>query len=119
MQRNRLAGGKLRWNCSRFWENGMKCKSTLLTGPDNQLLEVSEHNHESNIPALIALLQHDEAIEYAVQNPSADPKQIFAEYENRDCQNVDIAMAKSSMKSFIKAVQRARAKNNAFTSQTD
>ena len=77
-------------------------------------MEVSEHNHDANVPALIAKLQADEAIEHAIQNPSIDPHQIFAEFENKDCHNLEIAMKKPSMRSFVKTINKARAKASAL-----
>ena len=90
-----------------------------MTGPEDQLMEVSEHNHDANVPALIAKLQADEAVEYAVQNPTVDPHQIFAEFEAKDCHNLDIAMEKPSMHSFVKTINKARAKSLGSTKQTD
>ena len=105
-----MANDNFRWRCSRSLDYGGRCKSRLVTGSEDQLMEVSEHNHDANVPALIAKLQADEAIEHAIQNPSIDPHQIFAEFENKDCHNLEIAMKKPSMRSFVKTINKARAK---------
>ena len=52
-----MANDNFRWRCSRSLDYGGRCKSRLVTGSEDQLMEVSEHNHDANVPALIAKLQ--------------------------------------------------------------
>ena len=100
--------GRSLWRCSKCKTE--KCEAYLTTGPNDEFVRATEHNHGSNIPALKAKIQRIEALDFASKNPTLNPRRILGDLAANHPQDLNVSLEKSSEIAMSKAMRRARNK---------